>query len=297
MMGGATIPSLRPALIPAVIGIALAVGLYLRLGWWGFLVLFPWIGAAISIGIHLRQILPRERRALGRKVSILLILPALLVFVPLANHENLQLEGIVLLLSIGFFGKGVVHYAVAKVFGPLIWGRGFCGWACWTAAVLDWLPVDGASRRIPDRIRSLRLLALLLSVGFPLLLILGMGFNVRGDYFRQAEVGWMATGNAIYYALAIPLAYLFRDRRAFCKILCPVAPILKVPTRYSLLRVRPTGTECLGCGLCAEQCPMGIDVMGSIQGAGSVSNTECILCATCIDSCPAGALAIQLGIG
>ena len=31
-------------------------------------------------------------------------------------------------------------YAVAKIFDPLIFGRGWCGYACWTAMVLDFLP-------------------------------------------------------------------------------------------------------------------------------------------------------------
>ena len=34
----------------------------------------------------------------------------------------------------------MIHYAVAKIFGPLLFGRGWCGYACWTAMVLDLLP-------------------------------------------------------------------------------------------------------------------------------------------------------------
>ncbi len=37
-------------------------------------------------------------------------------------------------------GYETIHYAVAKIFGPLIFGRGWCGFACWTAMVLDFLP-------------------------------------------------------------------------------------------------------------------------------------------------------------
>lgn len=38
------------------------------------------------------------------------------------------------------FEAAAIHYAVAKIFGPLIFGRGWCGYACWTAMVLDFLP-------------------------------------------------------------------------------------------------------------------------------------------------------------
>jgi len=78
-----------------------------------------------------------------------MVLPALLLFVPVVSNENLQLEGIVLLILIGYFSKGIIHYEIAKVFGPLIWGRAFCGWACWTAAVLEWLPVEKAGKISP----------------------------------------------------------------------------------------------------------------------------------------------------
>ena len=127
--------------IPFAIGVLIGTILFRSVGWWGFLVLFPWIGASISIGISLRQTLPNSKKELGRRLSILLNLPALLLFVPFVNRENFQLEGVILIVLVGYFSKGFIHFAVAKLFGPLIWGRGFCGWACWTAAVLDWLPI------------------------------------------------------------------------------------------------------------------------------------------------------------
>lgn len=43
-------------------------------------------------------------------------------------------------LFTGVFEAATIHYAVAKIFGPLLFGRGWCGYACWTAMVLDFLP-------------------------------------------------------------------------------------------------------------------------------------------------------------
>jgi len=120
--------------IPFLIGVGVAALLYITVGWWGFLAIFPWIGFSISFGIFIRRKLPSARKNIGRRISLLMILPMLLFFVPIVNHENFQLEGVALLICAGFLGKGVIHLAVAKVFGPLVWGRGFCGWACWTAA-------------------------------------------------------------------------------------------------------------------------------------------------------------------
>lgn len=277
------------AAIPAFVGIAVALLLYATFHWWGFFVLFPWIGFSISIGILIDNRLPSKRKGLGRRIALLLTLPALLLFVPIANNENLQLEGIVLLLSIGFFGKGVVHYAVAKLFGPLIWGRGFCSWGCWTAAILEWLPVNPAGR-VPGQLKHLRYLSLALSIGLPLLLIIGFGFDVRHQYLRKQEMLWMFAGNSLYYLLAIPLAFWFKDQRAFCKVLCPVSLVMKIPTTFSRMRIRPTVTACVQCGICSKVCPMEVAVMDAIAAGEGVRDTECIYCGTCRNRCPVGAI-------
>lgn len=279
----------RSVAIPALVGIGVGLLLYVLYHWWGFFIVFPGIGLAISIGILIDRRLPRSRKGLGRRTALLLILPILLLFVPIANRENLQLEGIVLLLSIGFFSKGVVHYAVAKVFGPLIWGRGFCSWGCWTAAILEWLPIKKAGRT-PDHLRPLRYVALAVSIALPLALIFGLGFDVRHQYLRKQEMIWMFAGNIIYYLLAIPLAFRFQDRRAFCKILCPVALVMKIPTTFSRLRIHPTGYACTQCGVCNNVCPMEVAVMDVIAAGNAVRDTECIYCGTCRDRCPVEAI-------
>jgi hypothetical protein len=54
--------------------------------------------------------------------------------------DRFQIEGFFFYLFAGFFAGSVIHYMVAKVFGPIIFGRGWCGWACWTAVIPDLLP-------------------------------------------------------------------------------------------------------------------------------------------------------------
>jgi len=275
--------------IPFAIGVLIGTILFRSVGWWGFLVLFPWIGASISIGISLRQTLPNRKKELGRRVSILLNLPALLLFVPFVNRENFQLEGVILIILVGYFSKGFIHFAVAKLFGPLIWGRGFCGWACWTAAVLDWLPIK-KKKMIPPRLWNLRYLVLAISIALPLYFVFVLSYDVRGSYIGKTELGWMIGSNIIYYLLAVPLAYLFEDGRAFCKILCPVSLVMKVPSRFARIRMKPTGNECTECGICNHACLMDVDIMSAISQGQNVKSTECILCGTCRTKCPAGAI-------
>lgn len=58
--------------LPTVIGLIIAASLYLTVGWWGFWIIFPWIGLAISVGIYLQIKLPIEKGDLGRRIALIL---------------------------------------------------------------------------------------------------------------------------------------------------------------------------------------------------------------------------------
>lgn len=276
--------------IPLGIGMSIATLLNVTVGWWGFWVIFPWIGFSITVGSCIREFSAGTQKLLGRKVSLLMIMPCLLFFVPIINNENFQLEGIVLIVAVGFFSKGFIHYAIAKIFGPLIWGRGFCGWACWTAAVLEWLPIRRSAVIPAGKYRYLRAIALLISVAVPLYMIFALNFNVRTEYINRVEMLWMFAGNALYYAIGIPLALIMKDKRAFCKMVCPVSLIMMPSTRISAIKIRPKKNDCIGCGKCSAICPMGIDVMSYIQKRQRVTSPECILCGDCRMVCPVKAI-------
>ncbi|MZP31461.1 4Fe-4S dicluster domain-containing protein [Heliobacterium undosum] len=275
--------------IPLFVGLIVAAILYLTIHWWGFLIIFPWIGLSISAGMFLERYLAKSSLDLGRRIAILMILPVFILFIPLANRENLQIEGVILLLSIGYFSKGVIHYAVAKVFGPLIWGRGFCGWACWTAAVLDWLPI-AKKGVIPSKWKNLRYVSLFVSVLIPLTFVFFLNYDVRRDYLSHQEPYWMFAGVALYYLLGLSVAYWFQDRRAFCKVLCPVALVMKPSASISLLARKPTGVKCIRCGRCNNACPMDVDIVGCMMEGKPVRDSECTLCNACVRACPVGAI-------
>jgi len=158
-----------------------------------------------------------------------------------------------------------------------------------TAAILDWLPMKKKGA-FPHKLENIRYLALAASVALPLYLVFVLGYDVRDSYIGKAELGWMMGSNLVYYVLAIPLAYLFKDRRAFCKVLCPVSLVMKVPSRFARIRVKPSGNTCIECGICNHSCMMGVDVMSAISQGHSVKNTECVLCGTCKFKCPAQAI-------
>ena len=101
-----------------------------------YLLNFSYIGISIFIG----QMLFICRYKHARRIVQLLIGLYMLIYLGLINNENMQIEGFWYYLFTGVFEAATIHYAVAKIFGPLIFGRGWCGYACWTAMVLDFLP-------------------------------------------------------------------------------------------------------------------------------------------------------------
>ena len=94
----------------------------------------------------------------------------MLIYLGLISQENMQIEGFWYYLFLGTFEAATIHYAVAKIFGPLLFGRGWCGYACWTAMVLDFLPFKTP---LKPRVKKLGLLRYL-TFTFSLLLVIAL---------------------------------------------------------------------------------------------------------------------------
>lgn len=48
----------------------------------------------------------------------------MLLYLGIISRENMQIEGFWYYLFLGVFEAATIHYAVAKIFGPLLFGRG-----------------------------------------------------------------------------------------------------------------------------------------------------------------------------
>jgi polyferredoxin len=219
----------------------------------------------------------------------------LLVYLGLIKQENMQIEGFFFYLMAGVFGGSLIHYLVAKIAGPLLFNRGWCGWSCWTAMVLDFLPYKRNKQgRLGGKWGYLRYLHFALSLGLVLLLWFGLGCRVEAN--SLTGLYWLLGGNALYYASSIALALVLTDNRAFCKYVCPIPTVLKVPARFSLLKLEGDPAKCNECGACAKACPMDIRIPEYIQNGQRVLSTECILCLECTNVCPRGALEATFGL-
>ena len=93
-----------------------------------YLLNFSYIGTSITVGLLLFQFNYKH----ARRIVQLLVGLYMLIYLGLICRENMQMEGFWYYLFTGVFEAATIHYAVAKIFGPLLFGRGWCGYACWT---------------------------------------------------------------------------------------------------------------------------------------------------------------------
>lgn len=255
-----------------------AVALWLTKDNFFYFVNFSYIGGSIALGITL--FIRRYKHA--RRVVQLLVGLYMLVYLGLICGENMQIEGFWYYLFTGVFEAATIHYAVAKLFGPLIFGRGWCGYACWTAMVLDLLPYK-TPHEPRRKLGWIRYVTFAASLAFVAALFLARVGNIERIMFWAFIVG-----NVAYYAVGILLALAFKDNRAFCKYICPITVFLKPMSYYSLLRVKCDKAKCIDCGRCKRVCPMDVDVTDNSRKRKN--GTECILCMECVRNCPREAL-------
>lgn len=254
---------------------------------------FSYIGLAVGLGLGLYAALPKKHKPKGRRLSLILVGSFLFVVGALLGEENSQIEGFFFGLFAGVIQMAVIHYFIAKILGPVLFGRLWCGWACWTVMVLDLLPFQRPSGRIPRPYGWLRYLHFGLSLS--LVLLLYLGFDYTSGAAGRIAITWFIIGNLFYYAAGITLAYALKDNRAFCKYLCPITVPLKITSRFSLLKIGQGTGQCNDCDACEKLCPMDIRISDYILNGQRVLSTECSLCQTCITVCAQDALKLSFG--
>lgn len=258
---------------------ALAVSLWLSLDHLFFLLNFTYIGTVGAVGLALHISGVKYARILLQLAIGLYIL----VFLGIICRENMQIEGFFYYLFLGVFQAAVIHYLVAKIVGPLLFGRGWCGYACWTAMVLDFLPYKTPKKPRREKWGRFRIVVFIISFLYVLIIYLFYSYNIEKIMFISFIVG-----NIIYYIIGIILAFALKDNRAFCKYVCPIAVILKPASYYSMLRIKVNPDACISCGKCKKACPMDVDLLDIKRSRKN--GTECILCYECKKACPTKAI-------
>lgn len=256
----------------------IAIVLWLALDNVFYLFNFSYIGTSLAVGL----ILYGRKKKYARNAVQFAVGLYMLVYPGFLCRENMQIEGFWYYLFLGVFEAATIHYAIAKIFGPLVFGRGWCGYACWTAMILDILPF-----KTPKAPRknwgTVRYLVFGVSLAFVSLLFI-LQIPDKEKIMRQSFI----IGNLLYYMVGIAMAYICKDNRAFCKYVCPITVFLKPASYFALFRITVDEKKCISCGKCERICPMNVEVPNNSRKKKNA--TECILCMKCVEECPRNAL-------
>jgi len=298
----------------------IAIVLWLALDSIFYLVNFTILGTSIGLGLGLWPVFSKKKKHKARKLSQALFggymffglgCGLIYIFFGIFEPENMQFEGFWFFLFAGIWGAAVLHYLIAKILGPFLFNRGWCGWTCWTAAILDYLPWKkspgrikklGALRYIYFIFSSLLVIILVFVISYTHDVIFGIvnltgievppGTKQYNNIFEIPEFWWFIIGNMIYFISGIVLAAILKDNRAFCKYLCPITVFLKIGGKFSIMKIKGDPDTCNECGACTRVCPMDIDVSQYVKNGMRVTSSECILCMNCINVCPVKTLKI-----
>jgi len=216
---------------------------------------------------------------------------------------TLSLNGIVSLFGFGLLNSAAVFFIVV-VFITIFCGRIFCGWGCHFAffqelalKFLNMLRINPEIIHSRSNIIQYVFLLKTLTAIFEFWLIYGYPtFHINiGD--TQVMTIDLPRSPIIIASFVVFDAFLFiylMGSRAFCRYVCPWAPLLAVFDNFSPWRIRKAGT-CRGCMSCTKSCTMGISVHEEINTHNAVVNVNCIRCFACKSACPNGTLHFKRG--
>lgn len=86
---------------------------------------FTYIGSCLAVGVYLYS----HHIKYARNIVQFAVGLYMLVYLGIICNENMQIEGFWYYLFLGVFEAAVIHYLVAKILGPVFFGRGWCGYA------------------------------------------------------------------------------------------------------------------------------------------------------------------------
>ena len=187
----------------------------------------------------------------------------------------------------------------------LVFGRGFCGWACPGAGLQEPLmavnpaPVTG---RAADLVKW--------AVWIPWLSIILTGYALAGAALTFKPLfmmqSWVSVDRPVmfipYFTVLALVVWpaLALGRRGFCHCLCWMAPFLILGDKAGRvlglpgLRLGVRRHSCTSCGTCSRACPMSLPV-AEMAARGDMRHAECVLCGECADTCPEKTLALDFG--
>lgn len=187
------------------------------------------------------------------------------------------------------FALMIIGFFLAILFGPA-----FCGWICPLGSIQEWFGRLGKklfkrkyNHFIPYNIdKYLRYLryVMLIWVLYMTAYSGKLFFQDLDPYFALFNF-WsseVAVGGLII--LFVTLALSLFVERPWCKYACPYGAVLGIANLFRVFSIRRAIEPCKSCGICATECPMGIQV----HEVEIVRDHQCISCLECTSEavCP-----------
>lgn len=234
----------------------------------------------VSITKTIEAFFVRYRSYFGWLHVLMFLFFLLILFLPLVLPE--PSENATVLTNFSTFA----NYILWGVWFPLVFisviftGRSWCGLLCPMGAASEWANKKGLQRQMPALIRWEGTPI----VSFIIITLLGQTLGVRDH--PEAAAGLFGTTLVI----AIIIGFLYgRNKRAWCRHMCPIGLLLGVFSRLGAVQFVPK-KKMPGEERYAEKtaCPTMIDL------AYKQESRHCIECFRCVNQNAKGGLALQL---
>ncbi|MEE8401587.1 MAG: 4Fe-4S binding protein [Candidatus Hydrothermarchaeaceae archaeon] len=169
--------------------------------------------------------------------------------------------------------------------------RAYCGWICSCGAIAETLG-DPFRKRAPKGKMANKL-----EIGMYTVLLIATITTVyvwlggRALHFLYASIV------SFYIAGILAMGiYPFMGGRIWCRYFCPTAAILGAISKRGKFAVTGDFDKCIKCGICTQNCQMGIDIRSLISSGKKVKNDQCVGCGICVSLCPVKILWFEGGL-
>lgn len=181
------------------------------------------------------------------------------------------------------------------------YGKGaYCGWICSCGALAETLgdPWRTTAPHGPKPKRWENLGQAVLAFSIVVLILHGMANWMHLEALRPAAVlvrevyDWSID---VAFAGVVGVgAYFFYSGRVWCRFGCPLAALMHIYTKFTRYRIFADKKKCISCGICTNNCHMGIDVMNFANKGRPMDDVECVRCSACVVSCPMDVLSFGM---
>ena len=251
-----------------------------------YLLLFSSIGTVAGITELFIALKPRYSQRIRKAVliSLGLSLAALALMVGI----SFQFSQVCFDLYSGVVTGAVIQLLIARIFFPFIMGSSFCSRACWDSLVFEFADKNRNGTPSSSKLSAWTFTAVLIIVTavVSIFFIPVPGTGVTRIFFAAENLAIITVG--LIFAK-------FAGRRAYCRKLCPFLAISGVAARFSLFKITPrSDKECIACGRCDRECPMGIEVQKYVEAGKRINHPDCIVCEKCVNVCPNSCLILSV---